>query len=127
MHIIILNNSNEPLYKQIKKQVKESIIRGELEAGEQLPPIRVFANDLEVSVITIRRVYDELEREGFVISQIGLGTFVSVENLELLRESKKFLIEQKLGEVVEEGVNLGLTFEELSNMLNIIYGEAGKR
>lgn len=127
MDVIISNNSSEPLYKQIKKQVKEAIIQGELKEGEQLPPIRAFANDLEVSVITIRRVYDELEREGFVVSQIGLGTFVSAQNLELFRESKKYLIEQKLEEVVEEGLSLGLTLEELSDMLCIIYGEAGDR
>lgn len=123
MNIIISNASSEPLYKQIKKQVKKSIISGELNEGHQLPPIRVFANELEVSVITIRKVYEELEEEGFIKSQIGVGTFVLTQNLEILRETKKYLIEQKLGEAIEEGFDLGLELEEMMEMLKLMYSE----
>lgn len=123
MNIVISNTSTEPLYKQIKKQVKKAIINGEIREGYHLPSIRGFANDLEVSVITIRRVYDELEEEGFIKSQIGIGTFVLTQNLEILRETKKYLIEQKLGEAIDEGLDLGLGLEDLNEMIKILYSE----
>ena len=77
MNIIVSNSLDVPLYIQIKEQIKEAILKGELEDGELLPSIRNFANDVHVSVLTIRRVYDELEKEGFAFSQAGRGTFVS--------------------------------------------------
>ena len=123
MNIIISNTSNEPLYKQIKKQVKKAIINKEIDEGYQLPSIRFFANELEVSVITIRKVYEELEAEGFIKSQIGVGTFVLTQNIEILRETKKFLIEQKLGEAIDEGLDLGLELEEFLEMLKLLYSE----
>lgn len=126
MHIAISNSSNEPLYKQIKKQIKKLIISNELKTGEQLPPIRNLASDLEVSVITIRKAYEELEGEGFITSQVGLGTFVSAANLELIKESKKYYIEKKLGEAVEEGISMGLTLEEMTDILSLLYREEEK-
>ena len=84
MKILISNSSDSPLYQQIKEQIKDAVLKEELAPGDALPSIRAFANDLKVSVLTIRRVYEELEQEGFVTSQVGIGTFISAGNLELL-------------------------------------------
>lgn len=75
MKILISNTSDTPLYQQIKDQIKDAILKEELVEGDALPSIRAFANDLKVSVLTIRRVYEELEQEGFIVSQVGIGTF----------------------------------------------------
>ena len=99
MKILISNTSDTPLYQQIKDQIKDAILKEELVEGDALPSIRAFANDLKVSVLTIRRVYEELEQEGFIVSQVGIGTFVSTSNLELLRDSKRRLVEQKMADM----------------------------
>ena len=82
MKIIISNTSDSPLYQQIKDQIRDAILKDELVEGDPLPSIRSFANDLKVSVLTIRRVYEELEQEGFVVSQVGIGTIVSASNVD---------------------------------------------
>lgn len=123
MHILISNTSDKPLYQQIKEQIKDAILREELTEGELLPSIRSFANDLKVSVLTIRRVYEELEKEGFVVSQTGIGTFVSAGNGELLRDSRRRLVEQKMQDMIETARSLGITKEELNEMMDILYEE----
>ncbi|CAB1245567.1 GntR family transcriptional regulator [Clostridium sp. MT-14] len=123
MKILISNTSDNPLYKQIKDQIKDAIFRGELAEGDKLPSIRSFANDVKVSVLTIRRVYDELEQEGFVTSQVGVGTFVSAENLELLRDSKRRIVEQKMQDMIQTAKMLGISKEELNEMMDILYEE----
>ena len=124
MKILISNTSEIPLYQQIKDQIKEAIFQGELVEGDSLPSIRGFANDLKVSVLTIRRVFDELEKEGFIISQVGIGTFVSAQNLELLRDSKRRLVEQKMLDMIQTAKMLDISKEELNAMMDILYGEA---
>ena len=119
MHILISNTSDKPLYQQIKEQIKDAILREELTEGELLPSIRSFAN----SVLTIRRVYEELEKEGFVVSQTGIGTFVSAGNAELLRDSRRRLVEQKMQDMIETARSLGITKEELNEMMDILYEE----
>lgn len=123
MRILISNTSDIPLYAQIKEQIKEAIFTGECKEGDALPSIRGFANDLKVSVLTIRRVYDELEREGFIVSQVGVGTFVSAGNLELLRDSKRRLVEQKMLDMLSVAKSLGISKEELNEMMNILFEE----
>lgn len=123
MKIIISNNSDTPLYQQIKGQITDAILKGELSEGDPLPSIRSFANDLRVSVLTIRRVYDDLEKEGFVNSQVGIGTFVSAGNTELLLESKRRLVEQKMTNMIHTAKSLGITRQELSEMMEILYEE----
>ena len=123
MKILISNTSDSPLYQQIKEQIIDAILKGELVEGEALP-IRTFANDLKVSVLTIRRVYDDLEKEGFVNSQVGIGTFVSTRNVDLLRDSKRRLVEQKMADMIQTAKSLGITQEELNDMMNILYEEA---
>ncbi len=124
MKILISNASDSPLYEQIKEQIKDAILKEELKEGDALPSIRAFANDLKVSVLTIRRVYEELEQEGFVTSQVGIGTFVSTSNLDLLRDSKRRLVEQKMLDMIQTAKSLGITQEELNDMMNILYEEA---
>lgn len=124
MNIIISNNSNAPLYQQIKDQIKDCILKEELVEGDALPSIRAFANELQVSVLTIRRVYSELEEEGFVIGQAGLGTFVSAGNIELLQDAKRRLVEEKLLEAVRTAKTLQITKEDLNSMMDILYEES---
>ena len=123
MKILISNTSDLPLYQQIKEQIKDAILKEELVEGEALPSIRSFANDLKVSVLTIRRVYDELEAEGFITSQVGIGTFVSASNLELLKDAKRRLVEQKMAELIQTAKSLKINKEELNAMMDILYDE----
>ncbi len=123
MKILISNTSDSPLYQQIKDQIKDAILKEELVEGDALPSIRAFANDLKVSVLTIRRVYEELEQEGFVISQTGIGTSVTAGNLELLRDSKRRLVEQKMLDMVQTAKSLKISKEELNAMMDILYEE----
>lgn len=123
MKIIISNTSDSPLYQQIKDQIKDAILKGDLVEGDALPSIRGFANDLKVSVLTIRRVYDELEQEGFVTSQVGIGTFVSASNIDLLRDAKRRIVEQKMQDMIQTAKSLNISKEELNAMMNILYGD----
>lgn len=123
MKIVISNTSEAPLYQQIKDQIKDAILKEELAEGDALPSIRAFANDLKVSVLTIRRVYEELEQEGFVTSQVGIGTFVSTSNIELLRDSKRRLVEKKMLDMIQTAKSLGIRKDELNAMMDILYEE----
>ncbi len=123
MKIIISNNSTIPLYQQIKEQIKDSILKEELAKGDILPSIRKFANELQVSVLTIRRVYGELESEGFVVSQSGLGTFVSAGNIELLKDAKRRIVEEKMVDMIQTAKSLNITRKELNSMMDILYEE----
>ncbi len=123
MKIIISNTSDTPIYQQIKEQLKDAILRGELKEGELLPSIRALANDLRVSVLTTKRVYDELEEEGFVSSRAGRGTYVAAENLELIRESKRHMVEQKILEAWETAKSLGISGEEFNQMIKLLTEE----
>lgn len=121
--ILISNTSTRPLYEQIKDQLKDAILQGELAPGDALPSIRAFAAGLKVSVLTIRRVYDDLEQEGFVTSQVGKGTFVSQGNVELLRDARRRRVEEKMAAMIADAKTLGITKEELSAMMDILYEE----
>ena len=123
MKIIISNSSKEPIYEQISSQIKGMILKGELEEGELLPSIRGLARDLQISVITTKRAYDELEKEGFIETVQGKGSYVAAQNKELMREKKLKIIEEKLFEVVEESKLLGLNYEEIEEMLRILFRE----
>ncbi|MDO4344500.1 MAG: GntR family transcriptional regulator [Eubacteriales bacterium] len=123
MKIVISNTSEAPLYQQIKDQIKDAVLKEELTEGDALPSIRAFANDLKVSVLTIRRVYDELEQEGFVTSQVGIGTFVSASNIELLRDSKRRLVEKKMMDMIQTAKSLNISKDELNDMMDILYEE----
>ena len=123
MKIVISNTSDMPLYKQIEDQIIYAILKVYLYEGETLSSIRSLANDLKVSVLTIRRVYDDLEKDGFVNRQVGIGTIVSAGNVELLRDSKRRLVEQKMLDMIQTAKALGITQQELNDMMNILFEE----
>jgi len=123
MNIIISNSSAEPLYEQIVRQIKNQIIMGGLKPGESLPSIRTLAKDLHISVITTKRAYEELEKEGFIETVAGKGSFVAGQNKELLKEKRLRIVEEKLTEVILESKALGIEFYELQEMLELLYGE----
>lgn len=125
MKIIIANSSPDPIYEQIIKQIKTQIISGELEEGTALPSIRRLAQELNISVITTKRSYEDLEREGFIDTVAGKGSFVAVQNKEFLREKRMKIVEEKLGEAISEAKMLGLGIDELKEMLGILYDEEG--
>ncbi|WP_044641804.1 GntR family transcriptional regulator [Risungbinella massiliensis] len=123
MQILISNGSKEPIYEQIIKQVKELILTGQLSEGDALPSIRQLAKDIQVSVITTKRAYAELEKEGFIYSIVGKGSFVSEHNQELLKEKRLKTIEEKLTEAIENSKALDITLPELIEMLVLLYKE----
>lgn len=123
MKILLSNNSKDPIYSQIYQQIKNQIIKGQIQEGYKLPSIRGLAKDLGISVITTRRAYDELEAEGFINTRPGKGSYVAPQNLELVRETKLKSIEDKLFKVVEEAKILEMDYEDLSEILKVIYEE----
>jgi DNA-binding transcriptional regulator YhcF (GntR family) len=123
VRILISNSSPEPIYEQIVRQVKADIIAGRLEEGAPLPSIRALAHDLQVSVITTKRAYDELEAEGFLDSVGGKGTFVAAQNPAFLREKRMKIVEEKLAAALAEARLLGVSLDELNEMLRLLYQE----
>lgn len=123
MKILISDSSVEPIYEQIKNEIKRQIVTGELSDGGALPSIRKLAMDLQISVITTKRVYDDLEKERLITSVPGRGTFVAARNKALLREKKMKLIESKLGEAISAAKLLGIKQHELRQMLTVLLKE----
>jgi len=123
MNIIISNSSQDPIYEQIVKQIKNMIIRGELAENEALPSIRSLAKDLQISVITTKKAYEELEKDGYIVTVQGKGSYVAAQNKELLKEMRLKIVEEKLAEAVDAGRSIGLSLEEMQEMLKILYEE----
>ncbi len=123
MDIIISNSSGQPIYEQICRQIKGAIAAGKLQPGEPLPSIRSLARDLRISVITTKRAYEELERDGFIQTVAGKGSFVAQQDLELARESNLREIEQHLQAALELSRQIDLPAEELYSILNVLSEE----
>ena len=123
MQIIISTQSKEAIYEQIFKQIQQQILTGELQPGEALPSMRQLAKDLHISVITTKRAYEELEKQGYIYSIVGKGSFVSEQNVDIIHERKLNALEEKMNEVVINGKELGLTLKELQDLLEIYYKE----
>ena len=123
MDIIISNASGQPIYEQICRQIKGAITAGELRPGDALPSIRVLARDLRISVITTKRAYEELERDGFINTVAGKGCFVAEQDLELARETSLREIEEHLQSAVDLSRQCGVTGEELLDMLRVLSEE----
>jgi GntR family transcriptional regulator len=123
MKMIISNSNPLPIYEQIMQQIKRQIMSDELVEGDPLPSIRKLAQELQISVITTKRAYEELEREGFLDTVGGKGTFVAAQNKELMREKKMKVVEEKLAEAVAQAKMLGVTSAELKEMLAILFKE----
>lgn len=123
MNIFINNKSGQPIYDQIYTQIKNNIISGNLKEDELLPSIRSLAKDLHISVITTKRAYDELEREGFVYTVAGKGCFVAGKNTELIREENLRRIEAHLQSISELAVTCGLSKKDVIEMFEILTEE----
>jgi GntR family transcriptional regulator len=123
MDIIITNSCGEPIYMQIVTQMKEQIISGRLQEGEALPSMRNLAMQLRISVITTKRAYEELEREGFIESYTGRGSFVRAQSRELLREEQLSQTEELLRQAMGKAKLAGLSLEELLEMTEVLFKE----
>lgn len=121
--IIISNSSDKPIYEQIAIQIKNLIITGELNSGDALPSMRYLAKELRISVITTKRAYEELERDGFIETVPGKGSFIAAKNTEVIREEHLRVAEQHLQQAVNVADIAGITLEELLDVLSIIYRE----
>ncbi len=122
MAIIISNSSAKPIYEQITEQVKAEILSGRRTAGDKMPSIRTLAKDLRVSVITTKRAYEELEREGFLETMPGRGSYVARQNTQMVREQQLRRAEEKLTEAIDIARAAGITEQELTECLHTLYG-----
>ena len=123
MDIILSNTSGKPIYEQITDQVKEQIMAGILSAGDALPSMRLLAKELRISVITTKRAYEELEREGFLTTVPGKGCFVAPRDLELVREDARRRAEEHLSQAADIAKTGGISLAELTEALNLFYGD----
>ncbi len=121
MDIIISNASNDPIYLQIVNQIKAMIMNGELSPGDALPSMRNMAMQMRISLITTKRAYEELERDGFIESYTGKGSFVKAQNMELMREENLKQIEDLLSQAVQKAHTSGVSLEELTQLLKEFY------
>lgn len=123
MDIVISNASDQPIYEQIARQIQSQIVRGDLEEGELLPSIRRLAKDLQVSVITTSRAYDELARDGFINMVAGKGCYVAAQNETLLQERRLKMVEDSLTKGVEAARDMGMDLTELITLVKVLYRE----
>lgn len=123
MDIIITNNSDSPIYEQIKNQIKEMIISGSLKEGEALPSMRLLAKELRISIITTKRAYEDLEREGYIESYTGKGSFVKKINREMVKETAIFEIEELFDEILDKAELAQISYGELAQMLKLLHEE----
>ncbi|EUJ28756.1 GntR family transcriptional regulator [Listeria cornellensis] len=120
MKIIITNTSRLPIYEQIASQIRNQIINGELVGDYQLPSIRALAKELQVSVITTKRAYEELEHDSFIQTVAGKGTYVSNQNMALIRKHKIKDLEKKIIQLLQLADDLGLTYKEVRDMMDFL-------
>lgn len=123
MKIIISNASSDPIYIQILNQIRQSILSGELRTGDSLPSIRQLAKDLQVSVITTKRAYEELEKEKLIDSVVGKGCFVSGANKDFIREQRMKRLEEKMIEIIQESKELNMSQQDLISHLTLLFEE----
>ena len=121
MDILISNSSGHPIYEQIARQIKNLIISGELKEGDALPSMRLLAKELRISVITTKRAYEELERDGFIVTMTGKGSFVAAANIDFIKEEQLRTIEEHMQEAVNAANLSGVKLDELVEILTLIY------
>lgn len=124
MNIIFSNSSSVPIYEQIINQIKLAIINKEILPDEPLPSIRGLAKDLQISVITTKRAYEELEQQGLIYSMAGRGFYVSRQNTDILMEKKIAMLEQQLSELIRECMAVGLEAKDVKDIIDMLYQEA---
>lgn len=123
MDIIISNSSGVPIYEQIREQIKNQIIAGDLTEGAALPSMRVLAKELKVSIITTKRAYEDLEKDGFIYSIMGKGSFVKGISSEIVKENLMFAIQEILETAVDKAILGKISCDELKDMLSLLYEE----
>lgn len=121
MNIIISNSSDKPIYEQITGQIKNMVMSGMLKEGDALPSMRVLAKELRISVITTKRAYEDLERDGFITTVVGKGSFIKAADTRLVREEKLKQIEGLLAQAVEIAAQSGILQKEVEEILHILY------
>ena len=126
MKLVISNSSSVPIYEQIKNAIIEQIMSGELEENEALPSIRSLAQEIKISVMTIKKSYDELEKEGYIVSRQGKGTVVAPKNMELLKEQKQKEIETYLSKIIDISHCYQISKEEIIDLFEFMYGSEEK-
>ncbi|MCI8484188.1 MAG: GntR family transcriptional regulator [Lachnospiraceae bacterium] len=123
MKILISNTSNLAIYEQIVHQIKDAVIAGEITAGEMLPSIRSLAKDLQISVITTKRAYEELEKEGLIYSVAGKGFYIAEQNTNMLKEKKVQILEKELEKLAAEWRKAGLAKEDMIDYIRVLFEE----
>ncbi len=123
MEIIISNSTSKPIYEQITSQIKQMIMSGELKSGESIPSMRALAKSLHISVITVQRAYEDLQKDGFIETTVGRGSFVRADNKEYIQEEKQREIESCLQKAIELSKENGISLSKLIELLNIFYEE----
>lgn len=123
MNIIISNSSGKPIYEQIVAQIKNLIMSNSLKEGDALPSMRLLAKELRISVITTKRAYEELEKEGYIVTVTGKGSFIAPSNCELIREEKYRQIELSLSDACDIAKMSGIELEELIHIITLLYEE----
>jgi len=123
VNIILSNSGEQPIYDQISSQIKSAIMKGELSGGDPLPSIRSLAKELQISVMTTKRAYDELEAANYIETIPGKGSYVAGGNKELMKESRIRMIEEKLMEAILTAKLVGLELEDLQGMLTLLFEE----
>ena len=123
MEIILSNASTKPIYEQITSQIKGMIMSGELKPGDPMPSMRKLAKELHVSVITTQRAYDDLVKDGFIVTVPAKGTFVSAQNQDFIREENLRKIEEYLTEACELGKQNSVSLDSLKESLELLYSE----
>jgi len=120
MHIILNNSSMIPIYEQLMDQIKAAVISGDLAAGEALPSVRVMAAELKISALTVKKAYDKLEDEGFVVTVHGKGSYIAENNSQLAQEARRRAAEQQLDEALSKARKSGMTREEILELIDIL-------
>ena len=118
---MISNSSGKPIYEQITEQIKSLIISGGLQEGDALPSMRLLAKELRISVITTKRAYEDLERDGFIVTMTGKGSFVARKNVEFIREEQLRKMEARLQEAADLAKTGGISLEETIEILSLLY------
>ncbi len=123
MNIIINNSSMQPIYEQIVDQIKADILKGNLSQGDPLPSVRTLSRDLRISALTVKKAYDALEQEGFVVTVHGKGSFVSGVNQNLMLEEQRKEVEYDLENTIRKAKSCGMSTEEIIQLCKILLGE----
>ena len=121
MNIIISNSSSTPIYEQIKQAIKQAILNSELKEEDMLPSVRVMANDLKISFLTVKKAYDELEKEGYIKSVQGKGSFVAPKNSELVQEKKRKEIQNYIEKIIKLAQMSDISEKEIIELFKLMY------